>query len=63
MYVAGTSTDLKVLMLQAEKDSLPVTDEEVEAELEQRIRYFVGQVGTIEALEEMAGKNGLPDKR
>jgi peptidyl-prolyl cis-trans isomerase SurA len=46
----------KVLMLQAEKDSLPVTDEEVEAELEQRIRYFVGQVGTIEALEEMAGK-------
>jgi peptidyl-prolyl cis-trans isomerase SurA len=46
----------KVLMLQAEKDSLPVTDEEVEAELEQRIRYFVNQVGTIEALEEMAGK-------
>lgn len=46
----------KVLMLQAEKDSLPVTDEEVEAELDQRIRYFVNQVGTIEALEEMAGK-------
>jgi peptidyl-prolyl cis-trans isomerase SurA len=46
----------KVLMLQAEKDSLPVTDEEVEAELEQRIRYFVNQVGTVEALEEMAGK-------
>jgi peptidyl-prolyl cis-trans isomerase SurA len=46
----------KVLMLQAEKDSLPVTDEEVEAELDQRIRYFVNQVGTQEALEEMAGK-------
>lgn len=46
----------KVLMLQAEKDSLPVTDEEVEAELDQRIRYFVQQVGTIAALEEMAGK-------
>ena len=46
----------KVLMLQAEKDSLPVTDEEVEAELEQRVRYFVGQVGTVEALEQMAGK-------
>ncbi len=46
----------KVLMLQAEKDSLPVTDEDVEAELDQRIRYFVNQVGTIEALEEMAGK-------
>ena len=46
----------KVLMLQAEKDSLPITDEEVEAELDQRIRYFVNQVGTQEALEEMAGK-------
>jgi peptidyl-prolyl cis-trans isomerase SurA len=46
----------KVLMLQAEKDSLPVTDDEVEAELEQRIRYFVNQVGTEEALVEMAGK-------
>jgi peptidyl-prolyl cis-trans isomerase SurA len=46
----------KVLMLQAEKDSLPVTDEEVEAELDQRIRYFIQQVGTQEALEEMAGK-------
>ncbi len=46
----------KVLMLQAQKDSLPVTDEEVEAELEQRIRYFVNQVGTIEELEKLAGK-------
>jgi len=46
----------KVLMLQAEKDSLPVTDDEVEAELDQRIRYFVNQVGTVEALEEMAGR-------
>lgn len=46
----------KVLMLQAEKDSLPVTEEEVEAELDQRIRYFVNQLGTREALEEYAGK-------
>lgn len=46
----------KVLMLQAEKDSLPVTDEEVEAELDQRIRYFVSQVGTVEELEKVAGK-------
>ena len=35
----------KVLMLQAEKDSLPVSDEEVEAELDQRIRHFINQVG------------------
>jgi peptidyl-prolyl cis-trans isomerase SurA len=43
-------------MLQAEKDSLPVTDEEVEAELEQKIRYYINQLGSQEALEEMAGK-------
>jgi peptidyl-prolyl cis-trans isomerase SurA len=46
----------KVLMLQAEKDSLPVTEEEVEAELDQRIRYYISQLGTQEALEEMAGQ-------
>ncbi len=46
----------KVLMLQAEKDSLPVTDDEVEAELDQKIRYYIAQLGSQEALEEMAGK-------
>lgn len=47
----------KVLMLQAEKDSLPVTDEEVEAELDQRIRYYINQLGSQEALEEMANQS------
>ncbi len=47
----------KVLMLQAEKDSLPVTDEEVEAELDQKIRYYINQLGSQAALEEMAGKS------
>lgn len=46
----------KVLMLQAEKDSLPVTDEEVEAELDQKIRYYINQLGSQDALEEVAGK-------
>ena len=46
----------KVLMLQAEKDSLPITEEEVEAELDQRIRYFINQVGNQAALEEYAQK-------
>src|SRR6476620_505766 len=46
----------KVMMLQAEKDSLPVTDEEVEAQLDQQVRYFIRQVGSQEALEEYAGK-------
>lgn len=46
----------KILMLQAEKDSLPVTDEEIESELDQRVRYFINQVGSQQALEEYAGK-------
>lgn len=46
----------KVLMLQALKDSLPVTDEEVEAELDQRIRYFIAQYGSQSEVERLAGK-------
>lgn len=46
----------KALILQAEKDSLPVSDEEVEAELDQKIRYFIMQYGGKEALEQIAGR-------
>ena len=46
----------KVMMLQAAKDSLPVTEEEVEAELDQKIRYYINQLGSQDALEQMAGK-------
>ncbi|MBK6936339.1 MAG: peptidylprolyl isomerase [Chitinophagaceae bacterium] len=46
----------KVLMLQAEKDSLPVTDEEVEADLDNRVRQYINQFGSQDALEEIAGK-------
>ena len=47
---------IKALTLQAEKDSIIVTDEEIEAELENRIRYYVQNYGSKEALEEIAGK-------
>jgi len=47
----------KVLMQQAEKDSLPVTDEEVDADLELRVREFVRMYGTEKAVEELAGKS------
>src|SRR5260221_6672003 len=40
----------KALVLQAEKDSLPVSDEEVEAEVDQKIRYFIGIYGGQEDL-------------
>ena len=47
----------KVLMMQAMKDSLPVSEDEIEAELDQRVRYFVNMYGSKEALETMAGKS------
>ncbi len=48
---------IKALVLQAEKDSLPVTDEEVESDIDNQIRYFVGQYGSKEELERVAGKS------
>jgi peptidyl-prolyl cis-trans isomerase SurA len=48
---------IKALVLQAEKDSLPVSDEEVEAEIDNRLRYFIGQYGSKEAVEQIAGKS------
>lgn len=46
----------KVLMLQAMKDSLVVTEEEIEAQLDQSVRYFVAQFGSKEEVERVAGK-------
>ena len=47
---------LKALVLQAEHDSLPVSDEEVNAEIDNKIRYFISQYGSKEILEQIAGK-------
>lgn len=46
----------KTLALQAEKDSLPVSDEDIDAELDLRIRYFIEQYHGKEAVEKIAGK-------
>jgi peptidyl-prolyl cis-trans isomerase SurA len=46
----------KVLMLQALKDSLPLTEEEIESELDNRIRYYISQFGSQTELERVAGK-------
>jgi peptidyl-prolyl cis-trans isomerase SurA len=46
----------KMLMLQALKDSLVVTDEEVESDLDLRVREFIRVYGTQEQLETIAGK-------
>jgi len=47
---------IKALVLQAEKDSLPVTDEEVDAEIDNQVRYFISQYGSKEEVEKVAGK-------
>ncbi len=46
----------KALVLQAEKDSLPVGEDELDAALDNQIRGFVAQYGSKEMLEEVAGK-------
>jgi len=46
----------KVLVLQAERDSLPLKDDELEGLLDNQIRYFINLYGSKEALEEIAGK-------
>lgn len=46
----------KMLAIQAEKDSLPVGDEDVEAEVDKRVRYFIQQYGSREVIEQITGK-------
>jgi peptidyl-prolyl cis-trans isomerase SurA len=48
---------VKALVLQAEKDSLPVTDEEVDADIDNQIRYFINMYGSKDELEKIAGKS------
>jgi len=50
------SLGVKALVLQAEKDSLPVSDDEVDAEIDNQIRYFISQYGSKDELERVAGK-------
>jgi peptidyl-prolyl cis-trans isomerase SurA len=47
----------KALVLQAEKDSLKVSEEEIEALLDNQIRGFIQMYGSKEVLEDIAGKS------
>jgi len=47
---------IKAMVLQAEKDSLPISDEELEGQLDNRIRYFISQYGSKDMVEQAAGK-------
>ncbi len=46
-----------LMVLKAQVDSLPVSEERVDAELDERIRYFAQQYGGEKALEEIYGKS------
>ncbi|MBK7885106.1 MAG: peptidylprolyl isomerase [Chitinophagaceae bacterium] len=47
---------IKSLVLQAEKDSIPISDEEIEGDLDNQVRYFISQYGSKEELERVAAK-------
>lgn len=47
---------VKTLVLQAEKDSIPVSEEEIDAEIDNKVRYFINQYGSKDVVEQIAGK-------
>lgn len=47
----------KLLVNQAKIDSVVVNDDDVNREMEERLRYIAGQIGSIEKLEEFYGKS------
>ncbi len=51
-----------LLLSQAQYDSLTVSDNEVETELERRLRFFISQIGSREALEKYYNKSILEIK-
>ena len=46
----------KILLEQAERDSVTVADEDVEGQLDNRLRYFTQMYGSKEKLEQLSGK-------
>ena len=52
----------KLLLNQAQIDSVEITENQVEAELERRLRYFINQIGSEEKLEEFYNKSILEIK-
>ena len=47
----------KLMLNQAEMDSITVTDEQVEAELNRRIQWFISRIGSQEKMEAQFGKS------
>jgi peptidyl-prolyl cis-trans isomerase SurA len=47
----------KLMLNQAELDSITVTDEQIDSEVERYVRYYISQLGSIEKLEKYYDKN------
>ncbi len=47
----------KLMLRQAELDSLEVGDDEIDQQLDRRVRYFISMIGGAEKLEEFYGKS------
>ncbi len=52
----------KLMLRQAEIDSLVVSDEEIDGQIERRMRYFISMIGSREKLEDFYGKSILEIK-
>lgn len=55
-FLLDQALGMKVLVIQAERDSVPFSQEEVDADIDNRIRNFVMQYGSKDILEQVAGK-------
>lgn len=47
----------KLMLNQAELDSITVTDEQIDSEVERYVRYYISQLGSVEKLEKYYDKN------
>lgn len=52
----------KMMLHQAQLDSLEVTDKQVDSEMDRRLRYFIAQIGSEQKLEEYYKKSILQIK-
>lgn len=55
-YIMEQLLTLKALVVQAEKDSIVIGDDEIEALLDNQVRQFISMYGSKSALEEIAGR-------
>ncbi|MBZ5857823.1 peptidylprolyl isomerase [Flavihumibacter profundi] len=55
-FIMAQALAQKALVLYAEIDSLPVSEEEIESQLDNQVRGFVNMYGSKDALEQIAGR-------